>query len=47
MAKKTIAAPKAESKASPRAKLSQHEIALIAEMLESGMSLQEIAARFE
>ena len=46
MAQNTIAAGKGKGKEEIRGKLTQHEIALIAEMLESGMSLRQVAARF-
>jgi hypothetical protein len=47
MADNTIAARNAEGKEGFRSKLTEHEIALIAEMAESGMTYQEIAARFD
>jgi hypothetical protein len=56
MAEATIATPGVKSKkaeherpsgkSTPRAKLSAHEIGLLAEMLEDGMTTEEIAARF-
>ena len=45
MAQKTIAAGKGKGKEEIRGKLTQHEIALIVEMLESGMSLRQVAGR--
>ena len=47
MAKNTIAARKGKGKEEIRGKLTQHEIALIVEMLESGMSLLQMAERLE
>lgn len=46
MAKAKIAAAKGEGKR-VRARLTAHEVALIAELAESGMSYEEIAAKFE
>jgi len=46
MADNTIAARNAEGKEGFRSKLTEQEIALIAEMAES-MTYQEIAARFD
>lgn len=46
MATKTIAARGKKGKEEFRSKLTDHEIALLAEMYASGMTFGEIAARF-